>query len=207
MREAIENIITRKIMDAEVSYEDLQEIENAKYDDHLSIRAMCGDKKFYISAGNNMANRVERKLTKWGWKYNKESSPYGGINFKVYKEIPYKIRITDKMFVIDDNVIITNNINKILSEKLDGNKFQHVTIKSPSYALCGSSWTIKYNDTIIVLARPLISGGSVSWGSDGDEIIDGPWSLDLPDFLEPYEEELTKLANDNIDWGCCGGCI
>nr|DAK93233.1 MAG TPA: hypothetical protein [Caudoviricetes sp.] len=36
----------------------------------------------------------------------------------------------------------------------------------------------------------------------------GGWSLrSLPDELEPYREEIKRCVNDNVEHGCCGGCL
>jgi hypothetical protein len=54
----------------------------------------------------------------------------------------------------------------------------------------------------------LESGGSVSFGKDWDEhVTDGPWGIDCSPDLEPYREEIKRLVNDNVDQGCCGGCV
>ena len=52
------------------------------------------------------------------------------------------------------------------------------------------------------------SGGSTSW--DPEEITEGPWQIwkdDLPEYLQPYAKEIEELFNENVEWGCCGGCI
>lgn len=89
-------------------------------------------------------------------------------------------------------------------------KYAHiefVKIYEKEWALCGSTVVLKINDQEIEFHRILGSGGSVSWG-DEDEINIGPWCVgNLPEYLEKYEEEITKVINDNVDWGCCGGCI
>lgn len=54
------------------------------------------------------------------------------------------------------------------------------------------------------------SGGSVSWGEDGDIINQGKWFCDikmLPDQFKKYIDEITSVFNDNVPYGCCGGCI
>jgi hypothetical protein len=56
----------------------------------------------------------------------------------------------------------------------------------------------------------LSSGGSVSFDEDWQEIVtEGPWHIH--DWPENFPNELKDLAeqlvNDNIPWGCCGGCI
>lgn len=55
-----------------------------------------------------------------------------------------------------------------------------------------------------------VSGGSVSINDDDCEIYCGPWELDetqlKPEYAE-YAEELIEVFNENVPYGCCGGCI
>lgn len=41
------------------------------------------------------------------------------------------------------------------------------------------------------------------WSEEGD------WEVNLYEHpeLEPYKEEITRLVNENVELGCCGGCI
>lgn len=57
--------------------------------------------------------------------------------------------------------------------------------------------------------KRLVSGGYVHFDKNWNEYVAvGPWTLgDLPKRLEKYREEITKIANENINHGCCGGCI
>jgi hypothetical protein len=56
----------------------------------------------------------------------------------------------------------------------------------------------------------LSSGGSVSFTDDWEEIVTkGEWSIDsFPEnFPEELKQEAENLVNENINFGCCGGCI
>lgn len=53
-----------------------------------------------------------------------------------------------------------------------------------------------------------MSGGGIS--IDEEITIHAKWKLKeycLPDFLLPYGQELIDLFNENVRYGCCGGCI
>lgn len=84
---------------------------------------------------------------------------------------------------------------------------EFIDIIEKPWALCGSHVVLKINDQEIEFDHILSTGGSVSWG-ERDEIEIGPWGVgNLPEYLEEYIEEITTIINDNVDWGCCGGCI
>lgn len=55
------------------------------------------------------------------------------------------------------------------------------------------------------------SGGCIDWDGDTDfEVKVGAWKLDieeLKDEYKPYAQELIEVFNENVEYGCCGGCI
>ena len=65
----------------------------------------------------------------------------------------------------------------------------------------------------------LRSGGYIDWGEDGEnpKIVKGKWIIDDKSMkLENGERfilsgeqksELEKVINQNIEFGCCGGCV
>lgn len=76
---------------------------------------------------------------------------------------------------------------------------------------CSGNLVVKINGKIYNLGKCLRSGGCAGVDDDGDEFTEiGPWSVIewlIPKKLENYIPEIRKIANDNIPWGCCGGCI
>ena len=56
----------------------------------------------------------------------------------------------------------------------------------------------------------LQSGGCIKRNEDWDMWTEeGDWKVDLYEHpeLEPYKEEITRVVNENVEHGCCGGCI
>ena len=55
------------------------------------------------------------------------------------------------------------------------------------------------------------SGGSVSFDDDWNaNVTSGRWQidyLDLPEQFRKYADEIDEVFNDNVPYGCCGGCI
>ena len=59
------------------------------------------------------------------------------------------------------------------------------------------------------LHRPFWTSGG-SCGYDPFYIDDAPWELSAfkgEDFSEEIYEELLEIFNENVPFGCCGGCI
>ena len=56
------------------------------------------------------------------------------------------------------------------------------------------------------------SGGSagVDFSTSESYCYGGPWELDkyeIPDELRDIAQELIDVFNENVPYGCCGGCI
>lgn len=54
----------------------------------------------------------------------------------------------------------------------------------------------------------LVSGGSVSFDENWEEqVTQGPWRAIVPPEYKDYKDEIEKVINENVRWGCCGGCV
>lgn len=56
------------------------------------------------------------------------------------------------------------------------------------------------------------SGGSCYFNHDYSEsgVRRGKWGIDIdkiPDKYKDYYSEIEEVFNDNVDYGCCGGCL
>lgn len=88
-------------------------------------------------------------------------------------------------------------------------KFIDYTGKYPS--LCFGHLIIEFNGERMDLGSILISHGSIHNPDTGDyEAMEGDWDISeesLPEKLRPFCEDIVRLVNDNVEHGCCGGCI
>ena len=75
--------------------------------------------------------------------------------------------------------------------------------------LCSGTLVLKINGEEKVFPEYcMYSGGTVAFDDDWEETVtQGPWTVDVPDELLDYKEEIEKVVNDNVPWGCCGGCV
>lgn len=74
---------------------------------------------------------------------------------------------------------------------------------------CYGELTVKIDGEEVTFASGcLTSGGSVWFDKDWDEHVEeDPWSVSLPDEYVKYTKEVEEVVNENIPWGCCGGCV
>lgn len=54
----------------------------------------------------------------------------------------------------------------------------------------------------------MYSGGSV-WFDDKleEHISHGKWSVEVPEKYAHIKNEIEECVNDNVPYGCCGGCV
>ena len=76
--------------------------------------------------------------------------------------------------------------------------------------LCMGTLTIKVDGKTYKFEHALISRGQICRDDDWNMWAEkGDWEVNLFEHpeLEPHKEEITRLVNENVEHGCCGGCI
>jgi hypothetical protein len=81
--------------------------------------------------------------------------------------------------------------------------------------LCSGVLTLEVDGRKAVFGGySLISGGSVWFDNDWSEHVDrGGWRVrdecwpPIDVLPESLRDEAIRVINDNIDYGCCGGCV
>lgn len=81
--------------------------------------------------------------------------------------------------------------------------------------LCSGLLVIKVNGKLYEIRHCLYSSGQCFFDDDYNEVVtEGDWGiseykLKLNNLSEliPFREEIEKVVNDNVQKGCCGGCL
>lgn len=72
---------------------------------------------------------------------------------------------------------------------------------------CSGTLVIKVNGVEYVLQNCLDSGGHISITEDDEIVEHGEWRVCVPEELSRYQKQIAKCVNENVPWGCCGGCL
>ena len=91
-------------------------------------------------------------------------------------------------------------------------KIEFVSYDGKYPNLCGGTLKLRVDGEEWESYFCLGSGGSCEIDEDGEEHVStGPWELYRwkfeEDFTKDEIEKIKRLVNDNVEWGCCGGCI
>ncbi len=100
-----------------------------------------------------------------------------------------------------------------VTEKINGSvNFVNYTGKYPS--LCDGDLIIDVNNVRYILKSKDImnTGGACYFTNNYSEshIEENEWLVNyekLPDELKSYACEIDRVINENIPFGCCGGCL
>lgn len=88
-------------------------------------------------------------------------------------------------------------------------KFIDYTGRWPN--LCSGTLTLEVEGEVVRFSserdtRFWYSGGSCC----GFNVTREPWIIDRDDIPEKYRKyyyEIVHVFNENVEWGCCGGCV
>ena len=76
--------------------------------------------------------------------------------------------------------------------------------------LCRGTLIIKVDGKKYSFKHAMVSGGYIvrdeEWNMWAEQ---GEWDVDLYEHpeLKSYKEEIVRVVNENVEPGCCGGCI
>lgn len=74
--------------------------------------------------------------------------------------------------------------------------------------LCSGTLVLRIDGVEVEFADAMKSGGSVWFDEEWCEHVDcGTWNVDVPNEYLYLIDEIEKCVNDNVCWGCCGGCL
>ena len=94
-----------------------------------------------------------------------------------------------------------NLCSGILTVEIDGKEYRF----GHDYTL-HNSWETDGN-----YEKFWVTGGKCWFDGDWNEYIDmEAWQFEdfnFPEELIPYKEELLRVFKENVEYGCCGGCI
>ena len=78
--------------------------------------------------------------------------------------------------------------------------------------LCSGSLTVKIDEKTVCLPSHLFYSGGCAWFDEewNAYVESGKWKIDMHSLPKEYAHlvsELEEVMNDNVPWGCCGGCL
>ena len=90
-------------------------------------------------------------------------------------------------------------------------KIEFVSYDGEYPCLCHGKLTIKVDGKEYRLDNVLISGGSITCDDDYNfQVFEDEWTIDkdaLPEELKNLSKQICQVVNENVSYGCCGGCV
>lgn len=75
--------------------------------------------------------------------------------------------------------------------------------------LCSGTLVLKIDGVEITMPKYCMRSGGRVWFDENwlEHVETGRWSVDVPDNLSKYKEEIEDCVNESVSYGCCGGCV
>lgn len=75
--------------------------------------------------------------------------------------------------------------------------------------LCSGTLVLRIDGEEVTFPKYCMrSNGSVYFDEDWHEYIEcGEWSVNVPAKYANLKDEIERCVNENVEYGCCGGCV
>ena len=75
--------------------------------------------------------------------------------------------------------------------------------------LCSGILKLRIDGKVVEFPRYcMVRGGGAYFDDNWDSyIVYGPWTVKVPEEFAPLRSEIERVVNENVEKGCCGGCL
>lgn len=100
------------------------------------------------------------------------------------------------------------DVDDAMDREHSEHKVEFVSYNGRYPNLCSGILVLRIDGEEIAFDDALTSGGCVSFSDDWDEYIGyGPWVVNVPEKYRALADKISECVNENVEWGCCGGCV
>lgn len=92
---------------------------------------------------------------------------------------------------------------------MSGKAVEFVSYDGEYPNLCSGTLVLKINGEEVEFPKYCMHSGGRVYCDDGWNFCteEGPWTVDVPIGYRAYQTEIENVVNEEVPWGCCGGCI
>jgi hypothetical protein len=75
--------------------------------------------------------------------------------------------------------------------------------------LCSGTLVLEINGEVVTFPPYCMCSGGRVWfdGEWSEHVESGEWDVEIPKQYEGYRSEILQIVNENVLYGCCGGCV
>lgn len=75
--------------------------------------------------------------------------------------------------------------------------------------LCSGILVLNIDGEEVVFPKYCMFSGGGTWFDDDwcDHVSCGEWTVEVPAEYTAYYDDIHRVVNENVPFGCCGGCL
>lgn len=75
--------------------------------------------------------------------------------------------------------------------------------------LCSGTLVLRIDGEDVVFPKHCMCSGGNVWFDDEwcEHVKSGEWSVSVPEKYANLKDDIERCVNENVEHGCCGGCV